>query len=358
MNENSEEASPELDLDVLLTRAEAEVGESAEIEADDDGPDDESGELSADDAPLAADEESDDDGEDLPADDEDDLDDEDQDDDLEDEDADPDDDEAADEDDPEDEPEDDPRLLELERKFEQSLRRTAELEQQNQQLLELARAGAVPSNQPREQRDPEFEAAWLAANVGGDEALRDYSPAVKKKVLKTAQQLAEARAHWALNPEAEYQTRFEPLVQRAIQQAIQPFMEARERQAFDSVLAPHQDFIEQHRELVIQNLPPTYGAPNPDDPRVMQQRLETAVALAKAKLAEGSVRKRESKVKTKERQTDAKRRSRKRGSRKPRKAQVKSPKLSSTDGDDLSAFAAKLAADPALLEQAERDLRR
>ena len=356
MNEGNEEAGPELDLDVLLTRAEAEVGESAEIEADDDGPGDESGELSADDAPLAADEESDDDG-DYPDDDADDLADEDQDDALEIEDGDSDDDEADDEAD-QDDPEEDPRILELERKFEQSLLRTAELERQNQQLMELARAGAVPSNQPQEQRDPEFEAAWLAANVGGDEALRDYSPAVKKKVLKTAQQLAEARAHWALNPEAEYQTRFEPLVQRAIQQAIQPFMEARERQTIESVLAPHQEFLEQHRELVQQHLPPTYGAQNPNDPRVMQQRLETAVALAKAKLAEGSVRKRESKVKTKERQAEAKRRSRKRGSRKPRKAQVKAPKLGGVDGDDLSAFAAKLAADPALLEQAERDLRR
>lgn len=358
MNTNDDEAAPQLDLDVLLAEATASVGESAELEADEGGPDDESGELPADEASTAADEDSDEIGDtDLAADDDGDGE-EDDDEDLEDEFQESDEDDETDDDGDEGEAPTDPRILELETRLEALDQQAQALRQQNQQLMELARLGAVPRQQPQEQRDPEFDAAWKAAHVGGAEALEGYSPQVKKRVSELAQHLQEARATWALHPEKEYQTRFAPLVAAEIQRAIAPLIEAQQAKAIDSVLDPHRDFLKEHSELVSSLLPPTYGAPNPDDPQVMRQRLETAVALAKAKLAEGGLRKREQRVKTKDRQQDAKRRSRKRGSRKPRKGQPPAPKLRGTDGDDLLDFANRIASDPALLEQAERELRR
>lgn len=352
MTEPNEGVAPQADLDVLLAAAQAEIEESAETEADEGGPD-ESGELPEADAPIAADEEEspqdpDEEGDELgdepgDADELDELDDDDQDEDEYDDDDEP---------DPNEE-----RFLALEERLEASLSKTAELERQNQELMQFVSSGAAPKQQQQKQRDPEFLAAWRAAHLGGAEAIKDFDPKIQRKVSELAQQFAEAKADWAFDPEAEYRTRFEPLVQQAIQRAIGPILEERRQAELDNVLAPHQEFLDQHRDLVLKHLPETFAS-NPDDPRVLRQRLETAVALAKAKLAEGGLRKREQKVKTRSRQQDAKRRSRKQGSRKPRKGQVKAPKIKGVDGDSIFDLAQTLANDPAALKQAERDLRR
>lgn len=353
MTDTNEEAAPMADLDVLLAAAQASEAESAETEADDEGPDDESGELSEADAPFAADEEEDpqdpdEEGDEL-------GDEPDDDDELEEhDDDDQGDDDLEDDDDPD--PNED-RLLALEEKLEASLSKTAELEQQNQELMQFVREGAVPKQQQQKQRDPEFTKAWRAANVGGAEAIKDFDPKIQREVVELARMHAEAKADWALDPEAEYRTRFEYLVEAAIERRIAPYEKERHQNEINSVLAPHQEFLDEHRELVLKHLPETF-AKNPDDPRVLKQRLETAVALAKAKLAEGGLKKREQKVKTRSRQQDAKRRSRKQGSRKPRKGQVKAPRIKGVDGDSIFDLAQTLANDPAALKQAERELRR
>ena len=349
MTDTNEGAAPQADLDVLLAAAQASEKESAETEVDEGGPD-ESGELPEADAPFAADEDDDpydpdEDGE--PDDDQDD------DDELEEpDDEDPEDDEDDEEPDPQEK-----RLLALEERLEASLSKTAELEQQNQELARFLREGAVPKQQPQQQRDPEFTKAWRAANVGGAEAIQDFDPKIQREVVELARMHAEAKADWALDPEAEYRTRFEFLVERAIERRIAPYEKERQQNEIDSVLAPHQEFLKEHRKLVLEHLPETY-AKDPDDPRVLRQRLEIAVSLAKAKLAEGGLRKREQKVTTRSRQQEAKRRSRQQSSRKPRKGQVEAPRIKGVDGDSIFDLAQTLANDPAALKQAERNLRR
>jgi len=350
------EASPVLDLDTLVAQAQAELDEPAETEADEGGPDDESGELPEADAPFAADEEEDD----LPdADDDAEQDDDDDDDqeDLEDEedleDADDDDDQADDEPDPQEE-----RFLALEEKLEASLRKTAELERTNQELAQFVREGSVPEPQRRQQRDPEFTKAWRAAHVHGAEAIKDFDPKIQREVADLALQLQEAKADWALDPRAEYQTRFELFVEQAIEKRMAPLDEARRKEEIASVLEPHREFLEKNRALVLRNLPDDFGAKNPDDPRVLKARLEMAVKLAKAKLAEGGLKKREGKVKAKSRQQEAKSRSRRKSSRKPRKGRGTAPRIQGVDGDSLQNMANQLANDPDALKEAERKLGR
>lgn len=296
------------DFATLLAQAEAELSGDDSLADDEAGPSDE-GELTDESVNADPDLEHDED-----------LDDEDFDEITDEDEDDSEDDTLADEDeDPEEKDEPDPELLAA-REEVTTLRESLQaMQAQVQALSQLVQSGVVPAQQQQQapRVDPVLAGAVRAAFTGDEESFKSLPPQTKQEALKAIRDSQEREALYLLDPERRYAEQIAGFVEQHIQAVVSkhvgPLVEQRQQARVDEVLAPYQSILadpvqkKRFTELVEKV---------PGNADQWEQRLAVAAELLEKERGVRKLDRREQKLKTRERQVEAKRSARRRsGSR-------------------------------------------
>lgn len=354
LSDLSDMNTEEPDFDVLLQAElrealEQERGESTD-DGENDGPDDESGELPEDP--------------------------EDAEDNLEDEESDEDEDEEGDESEDEDkeseskekkpeeskdEPQESKELAALREELALSRRERDEARAERKELIALFQRQQEPPGGNRElPADTQFQAAWEAAFLNKSDAFQRFPPEVQDRVRDLSERYNRDQARYALDPKAELFEKFGPTLKSIFEQELAPVREFIQRAQEQNAVQPFREELadEAVKQRVVEILVQDIPGHEVQDPAFQQQRIKAALKQYRLEQAASKTSQREQKLQTRERQQEAKKRSARKGTsagKRSRQNNNRRERPQLDNPEDMKSFADALMADEELLRELEQE---